>query len=142
MAAHPHAGPAPDPVRPMPPVTELGAAAMVCIAASVIYTASYLPRHAPLAVPVALGAVAGLLMVTCLVLLSRVEHFAWARFRQVAAYALAAYLIIGGMIEYAFVYDHTRGHMLIVLTVLIALFACLVPLLIAFTVARYAKVEA
>ena len=41
------------------------------------------------------------------------------------------------MIEYAFVYDHTRGSQLVVLTSMLALFMLNVPVLIAFTVARY-----
>ena len=43
------------------------------------------------------------------------------------------------MIEFAFVYDHTRGAQLIVLTTMLALFMLNVPVLIAFTVARYEK---
>jgi len=50
---------------------------------------------------------------------------------------LLAYAIIGGMIEYAFVYDDTRGAQLVVMTSMLVLFMLNVPVLIAFTVARY-----
>lgn len=136
VAEHP-VGPPPEPIRPMPPVTELGAMAMVCVAAGVIFSASYLPRKAPIAVPVVLAIAAALLLVACLLLLRRVEGFAWWRFRQVAGWALLAYAVIGGMIEYAFVFDGTRGDMLAVLSALLALFVLTVPLLIGFTVARF-----
>jgi hypothetical protein len=137
MDAEAHAGAPPEPIPAVPPVTELGAAAMVCIATGVIFSSSYLPRKAPLAVPIVLCAVAALLVVASLLLLSRVETFAWWRFRQVAGWALLAYAVIGGMIEYAFVYDHTRGSALVVLTALLVLFVLTVPLLIGFTVARF-----
>ena len=39
----------------------------------------------------------------------RLRDFAWERFLQVAGWALLAYAVIAGMIEYAFVYDKTRG---------------------------------
>jgi hypothetical protein len=41
------------------------------------------------------------------------------------------------MIEYAFVYDKTRGTQLVVMTLMLALFMLNVPVLIAFTVTRY-----
>ena len=47
--------------------------------------------------------------------------------------------MIAGMIEYAFVYDHTRGNVLIVMTLLLVTFTVNVPVLLAFTVARFAE---
>jgi len=41
------------------------------------------------------------------------------------------------MLEFVFVLDHTRGGLLIVLTLMLAVFAVNVPLLLAFSVARY-----
>jgi hypothetical protein len=125
--------------RKLPPVTEIGAVSMVAIAAGVIYMASYLPKHAPMGVALIFLAVAAALQVTNAVLLARIESFAWPRFRQVATWALLAYLVIAGMIEYAFVYDHTRGAQLLVMTLMLALFMLNVPVLIAFTVARYER---
>jgi hypothetical protein len=45
------------------------------------------------------------------------------------------------MIEFAFVYDHTRGPQLAVMTAMLALFMLNVPVLIAFTVARYQSTD-
>ena len=59
------------------------------------------------------------------------------RFFQVGRWALLAYAVIAGVIEFAFVYDHTRGAPLVVMTLMLVLFMLNVPVLIAFTVARY-----
>ena len=123
--------------RRLPPVTELGAASMIAIAGGVIYIASYLPKHAPLGWAVALLSLAAALVLTNAVLLARLRDFAWDRFFQVGKWALLAYAVIGGMIEYAFVFDHTRGAQLVVMTLMLVLFMVNVPILIAFTVARY-----
>ena len=127
--------------RKLPPVTEIGAASMITIAGGVIYLAAYLPKHAPLWFALVLLAVAAGLQVTNAVLLSRVPGFAWGLFFRVGRWALLAYALIAGMIEYAFVYDHTRGPQLVVMTLMLALFMVNVPVLIAFTVARYQALE-
>jgi len=43
------------------------------------------------------------------------------------------------MIEYAFVYDHTRGAVLVVMTLMLAVFTVTPPVLLAFTVARFQR---
>jgi hypothetical protein len=76
-----------------------------------------------------------------LALLARVQGFAWGRFFGVAKWALLAYAITAGMIEFAFVRDHLAGGPLVVLTLSLVVYAVHVPVLIAFTVARYADSE-
>jgi type III secretory pathway component EscS len=125
--------------RKLPPVTEVGAAAMIAIAVGVIYNAAYLPKQAQTGVAIGILCVAAALQLANAFLLSRIQDFAWSRFRQVAGWSLLAYVIIGGMIQYAFVYDHTRGTQLVILTLMLALFVLNVPVLIAFTVARYQR---
>jgi hypothetical protein len=125
--------------RRLPPVTEIGAASMIAIAGGVIFNASYLPKHAPTAGAVAFLLVAAALVAVNVVILTRIADFARERFLQVAGWSLLAYAVIGGMIEYAFVYDHTRGSQLLILTLMLALFVINVPILIGFTVARYAR---
>jgi hypothetical protein len=126
--------------RKLPPVTEIGAAAMVAVALGVIFNASYLPKHAPTSVAVLILIVAAGLEATNLFLVSRIENFAWARFKQVTGWFLLAYAVIAGMIEYAFIYDDTRGTQLVILTLMLVLFMLNVPVLAAFTVARYERV--
>ena len=55
---------------------------------------------------------------------------------------MLAYAIIAGMLEYVFVLDHTRGSILLVLTLMLAIFAINIPMLLAFSVARYQPVGA
>jgi hypothetical protein len=138
-AARPDPGAASLLDRRLPPVPEIGAASMIAIAAGVIYLAAYLPKHAPLGVAVALLALAAVLQLTNAILLFRLRDFAWDRFFEVGRWALLAYAVIAGMIEYAFVYDKTRGAQLVVMTLMLALFMLNVPVLIAFTVARYQR---
>lgn len=125
--------------RKLPPVTEIGALSMIAIAGGVIYLASYLPKQAPLWFAIVLLAVAAALQVTNAVLLARTPDFAWHRFFQVGKWALLGYAVIAGMIEFAFVYDHTRGAPLVLMTAMLVLFMLNVPVLIAFTVARYQR---
>jgi hypothetical protein len=112
-------------------------ATIALVAVGVIYLAAYLPRHAPLGPAIGLLVVAAGVLVTNGLLLSRERAFAWWRFRQVAGWTLLAYIVIAGMIEYAFVYDHTRGPMLAVATLLLVTFMLDVPILMGFTVARF-----
>ena len=58
--------------RRLPPVTEVGAASMIVIAAGVIYVAAHLPKHAPLGIAVALLVVAAALQVLNAALLARI----------------------------------------------------------------------
>jgi hypothetical protein len=66
-----------------------------------------------------------------------VPGFAWGRFLQVGRWALLAYLITAGMIEYVFVRNHLKGGPLVILTLSLVIYALQVPTLIGFTVARY-----
>ncbi len=77
-----------------------------------------------------------------MVALRRTEGFAWGRFMEVGRWALLAYAIIAGLIEYVFLRNDTSGGPLIVLTLSLLVFALTVPVLIAFTVARYDETAA
>ena len=123
--------------RRLPPVTEVGMASLALIVAGGIYLSAHLPRHVPLGPAVALLAASALLLVANLVALARVEGFAWARFFSVGRWALLAYAITAGLIEYAFVRNHLSGGPLVVLSLSLVVYAVHVPMLIGFTVARY-----
>jgi hypothetical protein len=126
--------------RKMPPVTALGMVAIGFVAAGVSYLAAYLPKHAPLGPAIACLVIAFLVLVASVVLLAREPKFAWPRFFQVAGWTLLAYVVIAGMIEYAFIYDQTRGPVLVVMTLMLATFTLTVPVLLGFTVARFQRV--
>ena len=129
--------PAPEPDRPMPPVQEIGAATLVLIVIGGIYTASHLPRHVPQGPTIGLLAAAVVLLAVNIVLLSRIENFAWRSFRLVAGWVLAAYVVIAGMLEYVFIYDGTRGTQLVILSAMLLVFSVNIPLLLGFSVARF-----
>jgi hypothetical protein len=123
--------------RRLPPVTQVGMASLALIVAGGIYLSAHLPRHVPLGPAIALLAASALLLLGNLAALSRVKDFAWDRFLEIAKWALLAYGITAGMIEYAFLRNHLRGGALVVLTLSLVVYAVHVPMLIAFTVARY-----
>jgi membrane protein YdbS with pleckstrin-like domain len=72
------------------------------------------------------------------VALSRIPDFAWDRFFEVGKWSLLAYAVIAGMIEWVFLRNHVSGGTLVVLTLSLVVFAVHVPMLVGFTVARYA----
>jgi hypothetical protein len=109
---------------------------LALIVAGGIYLSAHLPRHVSLGPAIVLLAVSAVLLAGNLLALARVRGFAWQRFFAVAGWALVAYLVIAGLIEYAFVRNHMSGGSLVVLTLSLVVFAVHVPLLIGFTVAR------
>ena len=123
--------------RRLPPVQQLGVVSMILTIVSVIWLASYIPKHPPLTLSVVLMILAGVVMATNLTLLSRVQEFAWPTFRAVAGWTLVAYIVIAGMLEFVFLYDHVRGSVLLLMTLSLVSFAVNVPLLLGFGVARY-----
>jgi hypothetical protein len=127
--------------RRLPPVTQIGMTSLALIVAAGIYLSAHLPHHVPLAPAVALLTASVLLLAGNLLSLARVRGFPWGRFFDVAKWALIAYLIIAGMIEYSFLRDHVSGGALVVLTLSLLVFAIHVPVLIGFTVARFYEPE-
>ena len=127
--------------RRLPPVTQIGMTSLALIVAGGIYLAAHLPNHVPLAPAIALLTVSVLLLAGNLALLARVPDFPWSRFFEIAKWALLAYAIIAGMIEYSFLRDHITGGVLVVLTLSLVVFAVHVPVLIGFTVARFDQTE-
>jgi hypothetical protein len=127
--------------RVLPPVIEIAVGSLALIVAGGIYLAAFLPDNAPL--PPAIGLLAGsaTLMLINVFALARVREFAWGQFLTVARWTLLAYLVIAGMLEYVFVIDGTRGSQLLVLSVMLAVFAVDIPLILAFSVARYQDTE-
>lgn len=128
--------------RRLPPVTELAMTSLALIVIGGIYLASHIPKGVPLTPAIVLLAASALLLASNLFLLSRVSDFPWARFFDVAKWALLAYAIIAGTIEYAFLRNHIKGGVLVVLTLSLVVFAVHVPTLIGFTVARFYEPDA
>ena len=125
----------------LPPVTELGVASMALIVAGGIWIVSHLPNHVPLGPAWALLAASAALMAANLISLWRAPAFNWPVFLGVARWALLAYAITAGMLEFVFVNDGTRGGQLVVLSLSLLVYAVHVPLLIGFTVARFQPLD-
>jgi hypothetical protein len=126
-----------DAVR-LPPVTQVGMFSLALIVAAGIYLSAHLPQHVSLGPAIVLLSASALLLAGNLAALARVSDFPWRRFFDIAKWALLAYSIIAGMIEYAFLRNSLSGGPLVVLTLSLVVFAVHVPVLIGFTVARYA----
>jgi hypothetical protein len=127
--------------RKLPPVTQLCMLSLALIVAAGIYLAAHLPEKVSLAPAIALLCVSALLLVGNLVALARTPDFPWGAFFAVAKWALLAYALIAGMIEYVFLRNNVSGGPLVVITLSLIVFAVHVPVLIGFTVARYAEPE-
>jgi hypothetical protein len=125
--------------RRYPPFTQLGMLSLALIVIGGIYLASHLPEQVPLGPAIGLLVASAAVLTFNLASLRRVRNFAWERFFYVAGWALLAYLISAGVIEYVFVRDHVSGGPLVILTLSLLVYAAQVPTLIAFTVARYAS---
>jgi hypothetical protein len=125
--------------RRFPPVAELATVSLAMVVVGGILLASYVPRRPPLGLPTALACIGAALILASVFLLSRLRDFAWDRFFVVFRWALLAYIISAAMIGFAFVRDHTRGAPLALVVLMLVIFAADVPLIIAFTVARYSS---
>jgi hypothetical protein len=130
--------PAP-PERTVPPVTQLVIGSLALVIIGGIVMAGNFPKPPSLAIPVALLAGSAIPFAISLLLLTRHPGFSWPVFFGVARWALLAYLVIAGMIEFAFIHNHASGAPLLVLSLMLLMFALDVPLSIGFTVARFAE---
>ncbi len=125
--------------RKLPPVAETAVASICLMLIGGIYLAAKLPGHPGLVLPVALVIAGGALTVGAMVMLARIRPFAWPTFFLVIKWALLAYLVIAGILEFVFIRDHTPGSTMAVLTATLFVFAVDVPTILAFTVARFAE---
>ena len=139
MTAAPATAPMSAISRRFPPVAGLAVVSLAMVVIGGILMASYAPRRPPLGVPIALAVGGAVLLAVSGYLTSRLRPFAWDRFFLVFRWALLAYVISAGMIGFAFIKDHIRGAPLAVVLAMLVVFALDVPLIIAFTVARYSS---
>ncbi len=123
--------------RKFPKAVETVTVSLAAVVVGGVWLGSHAPRRPPLALPTALLVVAAALLLIGITMISRVAGFSWNTFVRVGRWALLAYIIAAGMIEFAFVRNHTRGAPLAVVTGMLVVFALDVPFLIATTVARY-----
>ena len=97
-----------------------------------------LPTEARAARPaVGLLAASAIVLGIGVVLLARQPSSRGSGSARWRGWTFLAYIVIAGMIEYAFVYDHTHGTVLVVMTLMLVVFMLAPPLLVGFTVARF-----
>ena len=121
----------------LPPVIEVGVASLICTLAAGVIVAAQVPKSDLLWPAIALLVISAGLLLAGGVLMARIEQFAWHSFFQVWKWAMLAYIVIAGMLEYVFIKDNTPDRILVMLTLLLIAFALTVPSLLAFSVARY-----
>lgn len=125
--------------RRFPPVAELVTASLALAVIGGILMASSIPRRPALGAPAGLAAVSAAALLAGVVLTARLREFAWPRFFRVLRWALLAYAISAGMIAFAFIRNHVSGAPLALVLILLVIYAADVPLIIAFTAARYSS---
>jgi len=125
------------PDRSFPPIIEVGCVAMVLCIAGVIYLVSYIPRTPSLGPAIGLVAAAGVVVLANVAILARIPDFNWHVFRQVGFWTLAGYAVIAGMLMFTFIYDKLPTGQLALLVCTLAVFAVDIPIMLAFSVARF-----
>jgi hypothetical protein len=124
----------------LPPVVRMGVLTLALIVAGGVLMAAQYGKAHSLTIPIILAAAGGVVLVLNVFLLARVKAFAWTVFFRVFGWALLAYLVIAGILEFVFIFDHTPAHQLALFSALLFLFAVDVPLILAFSVARWQPV--
>lgn len=126
--------------RKLPPIVGISMVALTLAITGGVLVASQIGEEPALIVPSVLMGGAIVLETVAIVVLVTIRPFAWARFAQVVRWALLAYIVQSGIIEWSFIKNDVPGRPLAVLTAGLVVFATVVPLMIAFTVARYQAV--
>ena len=126
----------------LPPVMPIAILTLALTVSGGILVAAQYGRPAHLTIPTILLAAAALLLLVNAVLIARIKEFAWPVFFRVLGWALLAYAVIAGILEYVFIYDHTPARLLALFTALLVLFALDVPLMLSYSVARWQPLDA
>jgi hypothetical protein len=129
-AAQPHE-------RSLPPIIPVGCVALLCAVGGVIYLAASIPGHPSLIPAICLLAASAVIVGGNVVALSRLDGFAWWMFWKVWVWAMLGYAVIAGMLMYIFIYDGVPAGQLTLLLLTLAVFAVNIPLMLAFSVARF-----
>jgi len=127
--------------RSLPPIGEMGIAALVLVVAAGIYLTAQTNSRPNLVPAVIALTLAGVVVAVAVVMLARVGEFAWGKFRMVFGWALLEYAVIAGMLVYVFILDQVPSATLTVLIAALALFAVDIPMMFGFAVARYQSVS-
>ena len=123
--------------RKLPPIAELAIVTMILVVTGGTYIASHIPDDVPLLLPTILAVAAAILLLVNVYLTSTLKPFAWGVFKQVFGWSLAGYGVISGLLMFVFIRDDIPGDVMTFLIAMLVIFAVNIPLLFAFSVARY-----
>ncbi len=123
--------------RRLPPVGLVGTLALGLTIAGVAYLTSSLPQEPPLTPAIILLAAAAVAVIGNVIALARVPGFAWRIFFVVGGWLLLAYGIISGLLMFVFIHNQLPAQMLAFQIATLAVLAVDVPMMLAFSVARY-----
>jgi hypothetical protein len=126
--------------RDLPPIIEVGSLALVFCIVGVIYLSASGFGTPDLAPAIGLLVAACLVVLANTVMLSRIRPFNWHVFWVVGGWTLLAYAITAGMLMYTFIYDALPSGKLSLLVATLAVFAIDIPMMLAFSVARFQPV--
>lgn len=127
--------------RRMPPVVGAGMAALTLAIIGGILLVSQIGAEEALTIPTVFIVAALVFEAVAIMLLPTIRPFAWWRFRQVFLVALCAYVVQSGIIGWSFIKNDVPSGPLTLLILGLVVFATIVPLMIAFTTARYQAVD-
>jgi hypothetical protein len=123
------------------PIMACAVGAIVTSFLAIGVLSSYLPRRPPMAIPYGLLIASGVLALAGVLQLSRKRDFAWKVFFSVARWVLMLTGVFAVMAEFVFIKDQTRGAPLAILTIVLALAAINVPVVLGFSVARHERID-
>lgn len=125
------------PERKLPPVMWVGVLALGLAISGVAYLSSSIPNEPSLKPAIGLLAAAAASVMVNALTLARVRDFAWRTFFVVGRWTLLGYGLISGLLIFVFVHNALPGRQLAFLIVTLVVLAIDVPMMLAFSVARY-----
>jgi hypothetical protein len=123
--------------RKLPPIAEIAIVTMILVVSGGTYIAGHIPDDVPLLLPTILAVAAAVLLAVNVYLTSTLKPFAWGVFRQVFGWSLVGYGVISALLMFVFIRDDIPGDVMTFLIAMLMIFAVNIPLLFAFSVARY-----
>ncbi len=127
----------PNTGRKLPPIAEVAVVTMALVVIGGTFIAGHIPDKVPLLLPTILAIAAAVLLVFNLYQVSTLKQFAWGVFKQVYGWSLVGYGVIAGLLMFVFLRDDIPGDVMTFLIAMLVIFAINIPLLFAFSVARY-----
>lgn len=125
--------------RKMPPVNLIGTVALGFAIAGVTYLTSTLPEEPPFTPAIVLLALATAAVIANAITLARIQDFAWRIFFVVGGWTLLGYGLISGLLMFILIYNHLPAQQLAFQIATLCLLAVDVPMMLAFSVARYQR---